>query len=157
MNVDRLDLVTRRLDSIRNKISDLRPVLEEIGQYMVRSTQHRIVRSKTSPDGERWADNSDLTVELKGRNSPLYHTGNLSKSVRVTKLDANRVVVSATSPYASHNQHGVNRVRGKYRSNRPPKQVSARPFMGLSDANVRRITKIVNDYVMGRVSQGFSE
>jgi phage virion morphogenesis protein len=136
-----------RLTDLLKHLSNLSPVWEEAAEYMKRSTINRILRSKRSPSGERWAALSELTIALKGHVRQLFETGELAQSVKVSDVSDGGFIVSATADHASYMQDGVKKIRGKYRSNRPSPQVPPRPFMGFSDENKKRIAKMLRDYL----------
>jgi phage virion morphogenesis protein len=140
-------VLNRRLNKLLQKTKNLEPVWEDAAEYMVRSTVNRILRTKTGPDGERWAALSDLTIQLKGHDRQLFESGDLYRSVHVEDVSKEGFAITADSDHASFMQDGVNTVRGKYRSKKPSPQVPARPFMGFSDQNVREISKMLREYL----------
>lgn len=48
------------LAHMRNELADPTPMLNDMGEYLVGSTQERF-RTSTAPDGSRWAPNSQAT------------------------------------------------------------------------------------------------
>lgn len=146
-----------QLDALRHRLSDLTDLNEEIGAYLVSSTRNRIYSTKKAPDGTPWAADSELTVALKGNGSVLYDTGELASSLRVSDADRGGVTVVADAPYAGYVQNGRSKTRGwigtnKITARRPfeiksDQPVPARPFMGISAENKRRIAKMVKDHI----------
>lgn len=53
--------VQEALNRLAETGNDLRPVLEQIGEFLVDSTRQRFATS-TAPDGTRWAPNSQVTI-----------------------------------------------------------------------------------------------
>lgn len=53
--------VQEALNRLAETGNDLRPVLEQIGEFLVGSTRQRFATS-TAPDGTRWASNSQVTI-----------------------------------------------------------------------------------------------
>jgi phage virion morphogenesis protein len=133
------------IGSLLARVNNPTPVLEDISEYMVRSIKNRIFSSKTAPDGTRWAKNSDLTVALKGFDSPLWHTGYLHKSIRVADVDREGFTITGAD-YGGYAQTGVQNLRGRYASKR--KTIPARPFLGISKENKVRIRRMLREYIL---------
>jgi phage gpG-like protein len=144
---DDLAKLNKRIKKLLHDALDLEPVMEEAAQYMKRSTVNRILRSKTSPEGERWEALSDATIALKGHDRPLFASGELAAGIYVEEITPDGFVIAADSDHASYMQNGVAVVKGAFKSKRPMPQIPARPFMGFSDENVRRISKMIRDHL----------
>lgn len=54
--------VVAAVQTLRGRMSDLRPAFEELGEYLVETTKQRFA-TQTAPDGSRWAPNSQVTIE----------------------------------------------------------------------------------------------
>ena len=147
LDTEALGRLNRRLSQLLKDAVDLEPVMQQAAQYMKNSTVNRILRTKTAPDGERWEALSDVTAELKGHDQPLFHSGEMSRGIDIADVSDDGFMIVADAPYASYMQRGVNQVRGAFRSKRPSPQIPARPFMGYSDENVRRISKMIRDHI----------
>jgi phage virion morphogenesis protein len=143
IEADDLRRLDKRISDLLHDVLNLEPAMAEAAQYMVRSTQNRILRTKTSPDGERWEALRDVTVNLKGHDRILFETGELSKSIRVDEVTHHGFMITSTAKHASYMQEGIKRTRGMIKN----KTVPARPFMGFSDENKSRIAKIIRDYL----------
>jgi phage virion morphogenesis protein len=61
--------ISLALRNFQQSVGNIRPALFEIGEYLLRTTKNRFV-TKIAPDGTPWADNSPVTIEIKGRNWP---------------------------------------------------------------------------------------
>lgn len=145
------------LDEMLARLRDRKTLMQRIGNYMVSSTRSRITREKTSPDGVPWAPLTKLTEELKAKDGAhpqdiLFHWGTLSKSIYVSSITNDRVYVTADTKrggasknYAPYMQRGVRKTGGKYKN----KQIPARPFLGISETNKKRIMQMVKAYVAG--------
>ncbi|MEH2517482.1 phage gpG-like protein [Bradyrhizobium sp. AZCC 1610] len=142
-----LSRLNRRLAELLRDATDLEPVMQQAAQYMKNSTVNRIVRTKTSPGGERWAALSDVTAELKGHDQPLFHSGEMSRGINIADVSDDGFMIVADAPYASYMQRGVSKVKGAFRSKRPSPQIPARPFMGYSEENIRRISKMIRAHI----------
>lgn len=147
LNAGDVAKLSSNLNRIVRQAENLVPAMETIGEYMVRSTQNRILRSKTSPEGDRWARLSELTTSLKGHDQPLFHSGRLAESIKVKNVSNRGVTIYSSAPYAGYMQSGVRKVKGKYRSKKPAPQIPARPFMGFSQENLKRISQILRKHV----------
>jgi phage virion morphogenesis protein len=136
-----------RISKLLHDTLNLEPVWTEAAEYMKNATANRILRTKTSPEGDRWEALSDVTIALKGHDKPLFHSGGLAEGISVLDVSNDGFMITADAPYASYMQKGVKRVKGAFKSKRSEPQIPARPFMGFSDENVRRISKMVRDYL----------
>jgi phage virion morphogenesis protein len=136
-----------RISKLLHDTLNLEPVWAEAAEYMKNSTANRILRTKMSPEGERWEALSDVTIALKGHDRPLFQSGELAGGINILDVSNDGFMITADAPYASYMQKGVKKVKGAFKSKRPQPQIPARPFMGFSDENVRRISKMVRDYL----------
>jgi phage virion morphogenesis protein len=146
------------LADILGRLKNKRELMARIGQYMVRSTQMRINKTKLDPDGVPWAPLTQATEEIKARDGVhpqdiLFHWGTLANSIYVkwttdstTEVTANTTRYGASKNYAPYMQYGVGRTGGRIKG----KSIPARPFMGISEQNKKIIMKMVNSYVMGK-------
>jgi phage virion morphogenesis protein len=135
--------LSQRISELLHDVLHLEPVMEEAAEYMKRSTVNRILRSKTSPDGERWEALRDVTVNLKGHDRILFETGELANSIQVSDVSNDGFMITADAEHASYMQEGVKRTRGMIKN----KKIPPRPFMGFSDENKRRIAKMIRDHL----------
>lgn len=140
-------LITRRLARLLERSGHLEPAWQDAAEYMKNSTVNRILRTKKSPEGERWAALSEVTIELKGHDKPLFETGELSNSIGIGDVSNDGFEIFSASDYASYMQEGVQTLRGAFRSKKPAPQVPPRPFMGFSDENMKRISQILHNYL----------
>lgn len=146
IKIDANDLkrLNKRLTDLLHDALHLEPVMQEAAQYMQRSTVNRILRSKTSPEGERWKALRDVTIQLKnGNDSILFDSGELSRSIHIEDVSNHGFTISADADHASYMQQGVRRTKGMIKG----KKVPPRPFMGFSEENNRRIAKMIRDYL----------
>lgn len=135
----------------------LRPIFEfqpselmtAIGALGDSQTRRRITDEKTAPDGTPWKENTQGT-------SILMETGQHLLSSLVWTASADEAEWGATWEYAHVHQDGmvivpknadamVFELGGKLVHARKV-DVPARPFVGLSDANVREIIDVVTDH-----------
>lgn len=142
--------VRRALDRLRAAGADLRPALEDIGEYLLRTTRERFVDQK-DPDGAPWAPLAPATVARKKRNAGkiLTRDGYLRGGLAY-RADSDSVVVGSPSVYAGTHQFGAERGAFGVTSRGSPipwGDVPARPFLGLSDADEREVVDIILDYL----------
>lgn len=135
--------LTKRIEGLLNDVLEMHSVYAQAADYMKRSTENRLLRTKTSPDGERWEALRDVTVNLKGHDTILFETGDLANSIQVSDVSNDGFELISNSPHASFMQEGIKRTRGMIKN----KVVPARPFMGFSDENKRRIATMIRDYL----------
>src|ERR1700731_2859280 len=109
---DDLAKLNKRIKKLLHDALDLEPVMEEAAQYMKRSTVNRILRTKTSPEGERWQALSDVTIALKGHDRPLFESGELAGSINVEEVTSDGFVIAADADHASYMQNGGAGVKG---------------------------------------------
>lgn len=150
VQIDReaLTRLNSRLTELLNRSINLEPVMRQAAEYMKNSTVNRVARTKTSPSGERWAALSEITVRIKGHDQPLFQSGSMMHGIRVGYASSDGFMIASDAPHSSWMQRGVKR-GGKRRKQRIP----ARPFMGFSEENVRRISKMVREYIARGVAE----
>lgn len=147
-----LAALNKRIAKLLQDAEHMEPVWQQAAQYMVRSTQNRINKTQTGPDGVPWQRLAALTVELKGNDWPLYATGKLVKGIQVGDVSNAGFQIESTArnergeAYSSYVQDGVRNSRGKYKKKTRPHS-PARPFMGFSKENVSRISKMIRDHL----------
>jgi len=139
--------LNKRLHEVLQHSLNLEPVMQQAALYMKNSTVNRIERTKKSPAGERWEALSDVTIQLKGHAQPLFASGELSRGIDIQDVSNDGFMIISSAPHSSYMQKGVKKVKGAFKSKRPSPQVPARPFMGFSDENVRRISKMLRDHI----------
>ncbi|MEC4750042.1 phage virion morphogenesis protein [Methylomicrobium sp. Wu6] len=144
-------------------------VLNEIGEHLAESTLHRF-ETKTGPNGKRWADNSPVTIERKGRNDPLIDHGSLSEQIHAQLLGDDTLAVGSSMEYAAVQQFGakmgefgrysqIARVRkyglGTFQGSAgtqkgfplPWGDIPARPFLGVSEDDRDAILAIIQAHL----------
>jgi phage virion morphogenesis protein len=148
-----LDLVrlNKKLKAVMEAGAHLQPVMEDIGDYMVRSHSNRIFQQKQSPSGAAWARLAQSTIQSKGSDNILVDSGELGRSFYVEDVSDREVTVTTDKEYASYMQDGFNH-RGRRKPNKRQRaagktSVPARPFMGFSDANNRRISQMLRKHL----------
>ena len=129
---------------------DLSPLMRDIGEELLNSTRERF-RAEVAPDGSPWAPLSPATRRRKRRNADkvLTESGDLGRYITV-RATRDSVEIGSTRIYAGAHQFGTR--RGQYGADRagrpiPWGDIPARPFLGLSSDDLRRIRERVADYI----------
>jgi hypothetical protein len=55
------------LKRLENSVDDPAPALKAIGESLVESTKQRIAAGGPGPNGEKWARNSEATMEIAAK------------------------------------------------------------------------------------------
>lgn len=143
---DELKALCSRLNGMALSASDRHDLLNRIGVEMETQTQDRFAEKKT-PDGDDWADIAESTrryyekyarkVHYPG-NGLLWREGALKDSI-TSEAHSWDVVVGATKIYAAVHQYGWKE-----------KNITARPYVGLSAENKVEIIEIINAFLERR-------
>ena len=133
----------RRLRAINKLISNLRPVLDEVGEALVENVKNRFNRSR-SPSGKAWQP-------TKAGNKPLVRTGALRDSV-THSVSRNKVSVGSPVIYAPIHQFGGMAGRGH------KTRIPARPFLSgyggeLPSDDRRDINRIVRAFIANAIDK----
>ncbi|WP_174279025.1 phage virion morphogenesis protein [Sphingomonas bacterium] len=149
------DAVFAALDKPRAELSDLQPVYEDIGSYMVKATRERFPKGE-APDGTRWRQKSPVTLAQYlrrgdgNRPSPLIGpSGRLGREITATAA-SDGVEIGSSLIYSAVMQFGAQQGafgRSKRRTPLPWGDIPARPFLGLSRDDERTIIEIVDDHL----------
>jgi phage virion morphogenesis protein len=148
-----VEIDTTRFQAMLDRLADecaegFPDAMKEIGEDLVYSTRQRFLDG-TAPDGSRWAALSPVTLALRARRGrggakPLIDTGTLRQSVGYDPLPDGLVLFAnrrfgKTASAAVH-QFGTDSA-GRGRKTAIP----ARPFLGLSDADIDAIGRTLAD------------
>jgi phage virion morphogenesis protein len=129
--------VNSRLNELQRKVSDLTPVMKNIGEYMLLSTDTRF-RTETDPYGNGWQPNSPRTIARKRAEGRLIRvlqsTGRLRSSISY-KADRTSVVIGTNVSYAAKHQLGQG--------------VPKREFLGINEKDNQEILTLLNTALVG--------
>lgn len=163
---------TTQVDSYFNglsaRASTPSPAYIAIGEYLTRAADQNFARQQT-PDGQRWASNSRLTIErylaTKGGAKALNKKGQLNSKGALlvsskkilqghTGLLRHRLfyrLVSGGVEYGSPEVYAAMQHFGGQRSRYPNLwgDIPARPFVGLSGADEKTVVSIMANYLRG--------
>jgi phage virion morphogenesis protein len=164
--------VLAALQRLASSAADPAPALREIGEALVETTKHRFDTS-TGPGGERWAENSDLTLlryldsfkgsrrkkdgglttkgaARLGAKKPLIgETRSLSSTIDHV-VTGNVLEIGSPMEYAGVQHFGAR--RGAFGTTRrgapiPWGDIPARPFLGLSDPDQDMVLEIIQAHL----------
>jgi len=145
-----LDKLKRRLDKTKNKLSDLRPFWNSVGEYMKTRTIKECFDKEQSPDGEAWKP-----IHREGK--ILSNTGELKKSIQY-QADRKSVIIGSNLKYSRIHQFGGKiKVTPKMRAFLHYQgihlrkttdfiNIPARPYLGISQADRKHIAQMFKMY-----------
>lgn len=123
------------LESLKGDRAEL--MLRDIGEYLVTSTRER-ARRQVSPSGQRWQALSPAYKAYKQRKRPgkpiLEFDFHMLGDMFSPHAEGTTLLVGTNAVYGATHQFG----RGK---------IPARPFLGLSDADLAEIDLLVEDHL----------
>lgn len=134
--------ITQALRDLQRAAGNLNPALIEIREVLIESTQKRFV-SKTGPDGKKWANNSDVTIELKGTNDPLVDGGYLNSEIAGDVIGGHTLEIYSTKDQAAMMQFGGTKAEFPHLWG----DIPARPFLGISFEDDAEIMSIINNHL----------
>lgn len=153
--------VVAALARISAHLTDLSPLMNEIGMAMVASTEKRF-KDTEAPDGSKWAPRSATTLKhyerTKQKFGPVLHkTGTLSQTI-FHQYDHASVSFGSNAIYAAVMQFGAGQgafgaAIGKDKRGRdhfhtiPWGNIPARPFIGISDSDRTNIVDTVAEWL----------
>lgn len=135
------DEITAALTRLSAALSDMTPVMQEIGEIMIDSTKQRFPQG-IAPDGSRWAPKSQTTLNRYGARSsnridirPLFGPSGALSSQIFYEAAPDSVAWGSPMIYAAPQQFGA--AQGAFgRTSRngpiPWGNIPARPFLGVS-------------------------
>lgn len=168
--------VQAALNALSAKISNLSPVLREIGEDISERTKQRFT-SSTGPDGQRWRPNARSTIEAyiaskggfgkRGINQkgqglamnkrPLIATRGLSRSIRYQIINGGNGVEIGTNWFAGKISSGaaIHQFGGKAGKGKKT-TIPARPFLPIKQngelysGDREKILETINSYLYGK-------
>jgi phage virion morphogenesis protein len=149
--------ITKALSDLQKKMTDLAPVMNQIGEAYKANTELRF-KAKQTPDGKQWARNTPTTQRLKAKGmgkrgagieggySIGVWSGNLRASIGF-RTQGNHIFVGVFSnqkaaKYAYVFQHGAEKGSKSPWGNIPP-----RPFLGFNKVTNEKVLKILKEYL----------
>lgn len=155
------------LERLQRAGADLKPAMQEIGEYLVESTRKRFQHG-VAPDGTPWAPNRESTYlgyldkfggsygkdgrlsrkgagRAAGKKPLIGETRQLSTKI-FPRATAHSVEVGSPLEYAATHQFGA-RARSFSGGKTPWGDIPARPFLGLSEADRAAVLDILADHL----------
>lgn len=147
--------VADALREASRRLGDMRPLHEDIGEYVIEATKERF-RQGVDPDGVAWTPKSPVTLalyEARGdgdRPDPLIGPSKRLSSEIAKFADAASVEIGSALEYSAVMQHGAKKgAFGRDSRNHPLPwgDIPARVWLGLSDADEAAIIDIADEYL----------
>lgn len=126
----------QKLREVASKVSDPSELMEEIGQIMLLSTDQRW-EQEIDPNGDRWAENSNYTRELKrarGQIDKILQASGRARASINYKVDKDQVIIGTNVEYMVKHQLGT---EGQKK----------REFLGISDEDKVEIAIAADEYL----------
>lgn len=147
-----IELQTQRAgEKIGNLLALLqhpRPALDDIGEYLITSTKQRFIKGE-SPDGEKWAPNSPVTLARKKDTRPLFGETKRLISEMIKFVSDADLEVGSNLVYAATQHFGAS--AGEFRLGDgapvPWGDIPARPFLGLSVDDAQAVLDILQEHI----------
>jgi phage virion morphogenesis protein len=146
LNIDDRE-VKDLLDRLASRMSNLTPVMKEIGEIVTESVQTNFEEHK-SPEGVAWtplADSTKAYKEKKGRKAEdiLIMSAILLKSIHPEAYN-DSVEIGTDIVYAAVHQFGIGERSGISTHRRMP-AIPARPFLGVREEDWTEIENMLMD------------
>ena len=139
--------IAKALNSLLKQGHNLAPVLGDIGEYLLPSTQQRFVDMQ-APDGSPWAELSGTTIEMKVAKGArldriLTESGTLADTLHY-QISADTLSLGSNQEYAAIQQFG-----GITAANSmiPGVEIPAREFLGMAPFEKDEVEAIVAGYL----------
>lgn len=129
--------IRNRLSLLNQRMQDMSPALNEVGEYMLLATDQRY-ENEIDPNGIPWQPNSPYTLRLKRERGQiqkiLQATGRMRDSY-FTRVTGNTMVLTNSLERARKHQLGI--------------KVAKRQHLGISEIDRQEILTIINRYING--------
>lgn len=142
------DQITIGLEALQRSLTNMKPVMEEIGEYAVESTKKRFKEGK-SPDGSTWKAKSQATLDAYARKRnkvdtrPLFGpSSDLSEQLFAYPAD-DSVEWGSSKIYAAMMQFGGTKSAFPHLWG----DIPARPFLGISEDDRTNILGIMEEWL----------
>lgn len=148
-------VVAEALGEVSRSLSDMTPIHQSIGNYVVRSTKERFKKG-VDPDGNAWTPKKQATIDRykeRGdgdRPDPLIGPSKRLSSEIAQYADAQGVEIGSALEYSAVMQRGAKQgAFGKSPRGGPIPwgDIPARPWLGLSEEDEANIIDIADEYL----------
>jgi phage virion morphogenesis protein len=143
ISISGLEVVISYLTAVQQRGNNIRPLLLEIGEDLTESTKQRFVTT-TDPDGEQWAENSQVTLDRKSGSKPLTNHGSLADSIHYAMLGDYGVEIGSDKVQANMMQYGGTTAQFSHLWG----DIPSRPFIGLSAEDKQSVLELVSHYLL---------
>lgn len=161
------DNITSALTALQPLLSDMRPVFDQIGEYLVTSTKDRF-KAGVSPEGVKWAPKSPTTLARYGARKsnrvdirPLFGLtpvdAGLNSQIHFeaspTQLEVgSNLIYAAVMQFGAKKGQfgaysGVNKKGHPFSGVAPWGDIPARPFLGISPEDETNILALIADFL----------
>ncbi len=135
--------VIAALQRLRDRVGNIRPALNDIGEAISESTKRRF-GTLTAPDGSHWAANSDVTIERKGNDRPLTGvSGELMDEIHSQLDGAFGVKIGSGKDQATMMQFGGTKAEFPHLWG----DIPARAFLGISDEDKADVFAVIERHL----------
>lgn len=165
--------VLEALERLQRSGADMKPAMQDIGEYLVVSTRERFEAGE-APDGTPWAPNTETaylgylgafknstrkdgrlnargTDRAVGKKPLIGESRQLSTKIHA-RATAYSVEVGSPMEYAGVHQFGAK--KGSFTGGRTPwGDIPARPFLGLSGDDRRELLEILQEHLAGGIER----
>jgi phage virion morphogenesis protein len=165
------DEITGALTRLSVALSDMTPVMQELGEILIDSTKQRFAQG-IAPDGSRWAPKSQTTLERYGNRTsnkidvrPLFGpSGSLSSEI-YKEVTPDSVSWGSPMVYAGTQQFGaakgafgpysgIDKNGRRYSGVAPWGNIPARPFLGVSPEDETNILDAIAEALTREAMSG---
>lgn len=157
------DEITGALLRLSATLSDLTPIMQEIGEIVTRSTGRRFGEG-VAPDGSRWAPKSQTTLNRYGARTsnridirPLFGPSGALSSQIFYEAAPDSVTWGSPMIYAATQQFGAAQgAFGRTARNGPIPwgNIPARPFLGISAEDQTNILDVITEALVRSAAAG---
>lgn len=137
----RVEGLDKILEKLRNTdLTKSNALGHALASWLARSARMRILKTKTAPDGTKWAPLAASTLKnlerTKAGGSMLYRTGSLHRAVgyNLALWSKGAIILDDKMNYAECLQRGT-------------KKMTARPYLGVSKEDHKKLTGLSLEYL----------
>lgn len=152
-----IDAIASRLTRAEGALTDMTPLMQDIGEFMIESTKENF-RDSTSPDGIKWAAKSQATLDAyaargdRVSTKPLIGPTGVLSSTIFSEASATSVAWGSSQIQAAVMQLGAGKGAFGTASNGskiPWGNIPARPYLGIGSEDEAGIIAIAEEYIAG--------
>ena len=144
------DQITAALARISAALADQTPVMQDFGEYLIKSTKERF-SAGTAPDGSVWAAKSPVTIaRYPGSTKPLIGESKSLSSQIFYEAFPDRVEWGSPMIYAAMQQFGGSKSAFPNLWG----DIPARPFLGLSEEDEVNLVEIAGEWLESAAAGG---